>query len=126
MVILKLSAVAFAAVVSLQSVATAEAGVMSGHDLIGICEPAREDPVYRLKLSECTGYIIGVADTFDCTNKTLGFNWDSTKYDNQRKLVGSVLDWLHMHPNVLHYQASGLVASALSGNYPCPPKFATQ
>jgi hypothetical protein len=104
----------------------AQAGIMSGEDLIGICEPAKGDPVYRLKLSQCAGYILGVADTFDCNNKTLGFTWDSTKYNNQRKLVSGVLEWLHLHPNVLHYQASGLVASALSGNYPCPASVATQ
>ena len=103
-----------------------QAGVLSGEDLIGICEPAKADPLYRLKLAECAGYIVGVADTFDCTNKTLGFTWDSTKYNNQRKLVTGVLDWLHFHPNVLHYQASGLVASALSGSYPCPASVATQ
>lgn len=103
-----------------------QAGVLSGEDLIGICEPAKADPLYRLKLAECAGYIVGVADTFDCTNKTLGFTWDSTKYNNQRKLVTGVLDWLHFHPSVLHYQASGLVASALSGSYPCPASVATQ
>lgn len=106
--------------------AAAQAGIMSGEDLIGICEPARADPVYRLKLAECTGYIVGVADTFDCSNKTLGYTWDSTRFRNQRKLVDGVVGWLHMHPNVLHYQASGLVASALSGSYPCPANVASQ
>jgi len=108
------------------SLAPAQAGIMSGQDLIGICEPAKADPVYRLKLAECAGYIVGVADTFDCTNKALGFTWDSTKYNNQRKLVEGVLEWMHLHPNVLHYQASGLVASALSGSYPCPASVASQ
>lgn len=116
-----------AAVFALQlQLVPAQAGIMSGEDLIGICEPAKVDPVYRLKLAECAGYIVGVADTFDCTNKTLGFTWDSTKYNNQRKLISGVLEWLHLHPNVLHYQASGLVASALSGKYPCPASLAAQ
>lgn len=105
---------------------TAEAGVLSGEDLIGICEPAKADPVYRLKLAQCTGYIVGVSDTFDCANKALGFNWDSTQYRDQRKLVDGVLEWLHLHPNVLHYQASGLVASALAGKFPCPSNLASQ
>ena len=104
----------------------AQAGAMSGEDLVSICEPARADPVYRLKRSECVGYIIGVADTFDCKNKALGFNWDSTTYNDQQKLVGTVMDWLHLHPNVLNYQASGLVASALAGKYPCPETVATK
>lgn len=106
--------------------AMAQAGAISGEDLIGICEPARADPVYRLKLAECAGYIVGVADTFDCKNKTLGFTWNSSQYSNQHKLIADVVDWLHLHPNVLHYQASGLVASALSDGYPCPESLAAQ
>ena len=82
--------------------AAAQAGIMSGEDLIGICEPARADPVYRLKLAECTGYIVGVADTFDCSNKTLGYTWDSTRFRNQRKLVDGVVGWLHMHLSLIH------------------------
>ena len=122
---LKHLAVAAAIAWTLQLV-PAQAGIMSGEDLISICEPAKADPVHRLKLAQCAGYIVGVADTFDCTNKTLGFTWDATKYNNQRKLISGVLEWLHLHPNVLHYQASGLVASALSGNYPCPASLAAQ
>lgn len=126
MAISKYLAVAAVATLSLQPLALAHAGVMSGHDLIGICEPAKGDPVYRLKVSECTGYIIGVSDTFDCTNKTLGFNWDSKQYKDQRRLIEGVVEWLHLHPHVLHYQASGLVASALAGTFPCPSNLASQ
>jgi len=102
----------------------AGAGVMTGYELVAICEPARIDPVYRVKISECTGYIVGVADSFDCTNKLLGFTWNAPKFSGQEKLIGTVLEWLHLHPSVLHYQASGLVASALSGNHPCPSSVA--
>lgn len=100
--------------------APAHAGILSGADLLDLCEPQPVDPVYRLKISECTGYIVGVSDTFDCANNTLGFNWNSKIYNNQQMLVGTVIDWLHFHPNVLHYQASGLVASALAKQFPCP------
>lgn len=125
-IVSRIALLAAVATAPLWQFAEAQAGVLSGEDLIGICEPAKADPVYRLKLAECTGYIIGVADTFDCSNKTLGFTWNSGSYNNQRKLVASVVEWLHMHPNVLHYQASGLVASALSGSYPCPASVASQ
>lgn len=104
----------------------ARAGILTGQDLLEICEPARIDPTYRLRLSECTGYIIGVADSFDCSNKVLGFNWDSKQYANQKETVAAVVDWLHFHPNVLHYQASGLVASALAKSYPCSSSIASQ
>jgi hypothetical protein len=107
-------------------ISNVQAGVLSGQDLLDICEPAPVDPAYRLKLSECAGYVIGVSDTFDCENKTLGFTWDSAKFNNQGALIDYVVEWLHFHPNVLHYQASGLVASALSGKYPCPSSVAAQ
>jgi hypothetical protein len=122
----KVSTVAAATALLMHSIGTAQAGVLTGNELLGICEPAKADPVFRLKLAECTGYIVGVADTFDCTNETLGFNWDSTKFNSQQKLVDGVLEWFHLHPHVLHYQASGLVASALSGRYPCPGAIAAQ
>lgn len=126
MTLLKPLAAAAVLALPLLPVAPAQAGVMSGEDLVGICEPARADPVYRLKVAECTGYIIGVSDTFDCTNKTLGFTWNSPQYKDQRKLVAGVMEWMHLHPNVLHYQASGLVASALAGKFPCPSNLAAQ
>lgn len=96
-----------------------QAGVMSGEDLLGICKPSPIDPVSRLKISQCTGYIIGVSDTFDCMHKTLGFNWNAKRFNDQQELVATVVNWFRLHPNVLHYQASGLVASALSTGYPC-------
>ena len=117
---------AFLAIVAFAQYGDARAGVLSGQDLLELCAPARIDPVYRLKISECTGYIIGVADSFDCKNKMLGSTWNSTMYAEQRKTVEVVLELLHFHPNVLHYQASGLVASALSGKYPCPDSVAAQ
>lgn len=126
MSVLKQARLAAALLGLLFSAAAGQAGVMSGQDLLEICEPAPIDPVYRLKVSECTGYIIGVSDTFDCRNKTLGFNWNSAAYRDQRKLVAAVVDWFHFHPNVLHYQASGLVASALAKEYPCPGSVAAK
>lgn len=103
-----------------------QAGVMTGTDLLDICEPQTIDPAYRLKISQCTGYIVGISDTFDCANKTLGFTWNAEKFDDQQKLVAIVVEWFHFHPNVLHYQASGLVASALAAQYPCLDSTAEQ
>lgn len=60
----------------------AHAGVLTGEDLVAICEPARSDPVYRLTRSECVGYIVVVSDTSDCNNKAFGYNWDSTMFED--------------------------------------------
>ena len=103
-----------------------QAGVMTGRELLEICAPPTSDPVYRLKVSECTGYIVGVSDTFDCVNTTLGFNWNNVEFSSQERLVTTVVDWFRLHPDILFYQASGLVASALAKKYPCPGSVATK
>jgi hypothetical protein len=126
MSVLKQLRLAAALIAPLLLPSAGQAGVMTGRELLGICEPSRADPVYRLKISECTGYIIGVSDTFDCINKTLSFNWDDAQFTDQRRLVATVVDWFHLHPHVLHYQASGLVASALATHYPCPGSVAAK
>ena len=53
--------------------AAAQAGIMSGEDLIGICEPARADPVYRLKLA--SAYVVDPAPYGPCYWQTQRF-WD--------------------------------------------------
>jgi hypothetical protein len=63
---------------------------------------------------------VGVADTFDCQNPTLGFNWDSTTNTSQSDLVDVVIKWMGNHPQWMSYQANGLVVAALSEAYPCP------
>lgn len=108
-----------AVALSLLSSGPANAGYVSGTDLLGVCAPNKADPVYRLKVAECRGYVVGVADTFDCSNKVMGFTWDSTSQTSQRELVNIVITWLGGHPEFMSYQASGLVAAALSEHFSC-------
>lgn len=63
--------------------------------------------------------MIGVADTFDCTNQLLGFAWRSDMSASERELVDVVIRWIHSHPNIPSYEADGLVAAALSETFPC-------
>lgn len=97
----------------------AHAGFVSGADLLDACSPPRADPVYRLKVAECRGYVLGVADTFDCDNNVLGFTWNSSTRIGQREVVDVVVGWLSKHPDKMSYQASGLVAAALSESFSC-------
>lgn len=100
---------------------SAHAGFVSGMDLLQSCVPARADPVFRQKVAECRGYVVGVADTFDCTNALMGFTWQSSsRQAGQREIVDLVVGWLRSHPEILHYEADGLVAAALSEKFPCP------
>ena len=115
-----------AALVALSTLPTpAMSGFVSGSDLLQSCTPAPVDPVYRLKVAECRGYVVGISDTFDCTTNALGFKWNSSTGSSQRDLVDVVVVWLKAHPNHLHYQANGLVAAALSEAYPCAQKDAS-
>ena len=97
----------------------AEAGFVTGSDLLTICSPARIDPVYRLKVAQCRGYVVGVADTFDCRSPRVGFTWNSKVRASQEALVVVVVTWLRKNPMNLRYQADGLVAAALSTEFPC-------
>ena len=110
---------AVCAVVSMSPITTARAGYMSGFDLLESCKPRLIDAVYRLKVAECRGYVIGVADTFDCTKEVLGYRWNSRISLSQEELVNAVITWLNAHPRQLHHQAGGLIAAALSESFPC-------
>lgn len=103
----------------------AVSGFVSGGDLLASCTPAQADPVYRLKVAQCRGYVIGIADTFDCKIQASGFVWNSSTAGRQRDLVDAVVAWLKQHPQHLGYQANGLVAAALSEAFPCGRKAAS-
>lgn len=106
-------------VLALSSTDCVVVGFVSGSDLLGSCAPSRTDPVYRLKVAECGGYVIGVADIFDCKNQLLGFSWRSNMEASQRELVDVVIRWISHHPDIPSYEADGLVAAALSERFPC-------
>lgn len=97
----------------------AQAGFVAGTDLMALCKAPSADPLYRLRVSECIGYVIGVADTFDCSEQLHGFHWNSKAAVSQDQLVQTVTTWLSRHPENLHYESDGLVAAALAESYPC-------
>jgi len=107
--------VAFALLTS----APARSGFLTGEDLLHSCSPPAVDPVYRLKVAECQGYVVAIADASDCSRSNLEFKWNSSTGASQGILVERVVDWLQAHPALLHYQADGLVAAALSESFPC-------
>ena len=97
----------------------AQAGFVSGWDLLEICKAHPDDAEQKLKLAECTGYVIGAADTFDCQDKLHGFTWNSAATVTQPELVQKVITWLNAHPETLTHEADGLIAAALHESYPC-------
>ena len=105
--------------VSMNPINEARSGYLSGSDLLEACKPQAIDAVYRLKVAECRGYVVGVADTFDCSRAVIGVRWNSQILVSQEELVKTVISWLNTHPRQLHYQADGLIAAALSEAFPC-------
>lgn len=97
----------------------AGAGFVTGRDLLASCSPQSHDPVYRLKVAECRGYVIAVADSSECSRRNIEFKWNSSLNSSQRDLVDTVITWLDAHPAMLSFQADGLVAAALSEAFPC-------
>jgi len=97
----------------------AQAGFVSGKDLQDICLADQQGSGSSLKAAECLGFVMGVADTFDCVEKHHGFNWDSSAKVNQQQMVKLVVTWLDLHQNALRYEADGLVAAALAEAFPC-------
>lgn len=120
MLLIRRAAFTIAAVLAFSSAECAVAGFVSGSDLLESCAPSRADRGYRLKVAECRGYVIGVADTFDCKNQLLGFSWRNNMEASQQELVDVVIRWISRHPDILFYEADGLVAAALSEQFPCP------
>ena len=114
-----ISVLAAVAVLATSPATPAFSGFVSGGDLLASCTPAKVDPTYRLKVAECRGYVVGIADTFDCKTQALGFKWNSSTGSSQRDLVDVVVVWLRKHPGEMSYQANGLVAAALSEAFPC-------
>ena len=110
---------AVCAVVSMTPIEEARSGYLSGSDLLESCKPRVIDAVYRLKVAECRGYVVGVADTFDCTRSVVGGRWNSRVVVSQEELVNTVIRWLNAHPRQLRYQADGLIVAALSEAFPC-------
>lgn len=107
------------AAIALLPTGPANAGYVSGWDLLEICKANPEDPAQKLKQAQCMGYVIGVADTFDCQDKLHGFTWDSTSHVSQTALVEIVIDWLNANPDKLQRESDGLVGAALHEAYPC-------
>lgn len=97
----------------------AHAGYVSGWDLLEVCKAAPATPTWRVKTGQCFGYVIGVADTFDCKEQLHGFSWNSSTPTPQQDVVKKVVAWLVDHPGTLNHESDGLIAAALHESFPC-------
>lgn len=95
------------------SQAHAFAGFYSGNEIYAKCTD--NDTFYR---GQCLSYIAGISDAMD-ENNVDGFTACIPGGVTAGQLKDLVTQWLFSHANKRHYAASGLVAHALSDNYPC-------
>lgn len=97
----------------------ARANQVTGQQLWSLCTANLWGKGNPLEAAECMGYIVGVADTFNCTQSDHGFNWNSSAEYTQPQLVALVVHWLDQHPAALSYEAHRVVGAALQDAFPC-------
>lgn len=110
----------FAVPVAGADVATTTNHSMPGRQLYNLCTSNAAGGGHSLEAGECLGYIVGVADTFDCVEANHGLHWDPQKAGgSQMKLVVAVLQWLDAHPAAMNEEAHHSIGAALQQSFPC-------
>lgn len=93
---------------------------MSASQLYNLCSHHAGGGGNPLEAGECIGYIVGVADTFDCKEGDHGLHWNADKAGgSQIKLVVTVLQYLDAHPEARSQEAHKVVGRALQTAYSC-------
>lgn len=97
----------------------ASASQVTGQQLWSLCTANMGGKGNPLEAAECMGFVVGVADTFNCTQNDHGFTWNSDASYSQPQLVVLVVDWLNRHPAARDYEAHRVVGAALQEAFPC-------
>lgn len=98
---------------------TVSAAQVTGQQLLSLCTANMGGQGNPLEAAECMGFIVGVADTFDCVESNHGFTWNSSANVGQPRLVYLVVEWLHKHPDAVAYEGHRVVGAALQDAFPC-------
>lgn len=94
---------------------TASAEFLSGNDLYGYCTSDKTDYV---SATGCIGYVAGVADVLG-HNPVNGFHACMPLSVSRARAKDAALAFLIAHPEQRERGADGLVAEALSHEFPC-------
>ena len=97
----------------------ASASQVTGQQLWSLCTANMGGKGNPLEAAECMGFVVGVADTFNCTQNDHGFTWNSDASYSQPQLVVLVVDWLNRHPAARDYEGHRVVGAALQEAFPC-------
>ncbi|PZF76606.1 hypothetical protein DK847_12460 [Aestuariivirga litoralis] len=113
-------------VITALSVGPASAAEVSGRQLLSLCAAGLAGADHPVEAAECTGFIAGVADTFDCVEANHGARWNSKVNLPEAELAGLVIQYIQSHPEALESDAHRLVGAALAAAYPCRPRTAAK
>ena len=102
----------------------AAASHMTGEQLLKLCTANMDGRGNPMAAAECMGFVVGVADTFDCVEDSHGLKWDPTVAVSQPQLVRLVVRRIQSDPTALKGDGHMAVAQALSGRFPCADKTA--
>ena len=106
------------------SAAPAAAAQLSGEQLLSLCTANIGGGGNPMKAAQCMGFVVGVADTFDCDEDNHGLKWNSEAAKSQPQIVRTVVQYIQEHPTTLTTGGHIAVGEALSKAYPCPAKTA--
>lgn len=112
-----------AAALALTSLSSGEAMAASitGEQLLYLCTSNMGGRGNPLASAECMGFVVGVADTFDCVDATQLFNRDNSAKVAQPQLVAYVVEYLTRYPAAQKREAFEVVGLALASYFPCQP-----
>lgn len=108
-------------VLSTLSSGGAKAANVTGQQLLSLCTANMGGNGNALEAAECMGFIVGVADTFDCIDATLLFNRANSAKISQPQLVQHVVNYIENHPTAKGREAFSVVGLALAAHFPCQP-----
>lgn len=99
----------------------AAASHLHGEELYRMCTHQSAKTLDPMASGQCLGFIVGVADSFDCGEALHGFRWDGAQAQlSQHQLVNLVLQWIDKHRAARREEASRVIGAALSSAFPCP------
>ena len=109
---MKFMLAALAALVLAAASPGAGAGFESGTTLLEKCRGG------SAKKAACSGYILAIADVLA---EGPHFGWRACLPEGvpARQVEQAVMGWFGNNPQILHYEADGLIAKALSDAFPC-------
>ena len=104
------------------STGQAAAASVTAQQLMSLCTANMGGNGNELEAAECLGFIVGVADTFDCIDATQLFNRTNSGKVSQPQLVSYVVGYIQGNPASKKAEAFAVVGLALAPYFPCQAK----